>query len=58
MKLTNPVGDFFDADVLTGEDVAQVDLAASEADATAASDGDGAVVERIDELLEAVIRPR
>ena len=41
------VSDLPDADVLTGEDGAEVDLEAVHADATAARNGDGAIVERV-----------
>ena len=44
------VGDLFDADVLAGEDLAEIDLAATDADAPAARNGDGAIVEGILEL--------
>ena len=57
MKLTSQMllVDLLDADVLTGEDGAEVDLAAAEADAAAVGDGDGAVVERV---VRARCRPR
>ena len=50
------IADFYGPDVLTGEHRAQIDLAASEADAAALSDGDGAVVEGIVQRIEPVIR--
>ena len=34
------VGDLFDADVLTGKDLAEIDLAATDADPSGARDGD------------------
>lgn len=40
---------------LAGEDLAQVDLAAIEADAAASGDGDSLVVERIIELGQALV---
>ena len=49
------IGDFLDADVLTGKDRAEVDLAAAEADAAALGDGDRAIVQRVLELAEAAI---
>src|SRR5687767_5711429 len=45
--------DLLDADRLAGEDLAQVDLEAVEADAPACGDGDGLVVEGIVELGQA-----
>ena len=39
--------DLFDADGLTGEDLAEIDLAHFEADAAARCDGDGFIVEGI-----------
>ena len=50
--------DLFDADVLAGEDRAEVDLAPVEADAPAVGHGNGVVVQRVGELAEASIRPR
>lgn len=41
------VVDLLDADGLSGEDLAEVDLPALEADAAAGGDGDGPVVERL-----------
>ena len=41
------LGDFFDADVLAGEDLTQVDLATADTDAAAGGDGDRAIVEGI-----------
>ena len=60
MKLTSQILslDLFDADVLTGEDGAEIDLARAEADAAAARDGDGAVVERVLEARQAAVGPR
>ena len=44
MKLTSQmVSDLLDADVLTGEDGTQIDLATPHADAAALRDGDGLV---------------
>ena len=51
------VVDLLDADVLTGKDGAEVDLEPVEADTSAAGDGDGSVVERVVELVQASIRP-
>ena len=42
--------DLLDADVLPGENGAEVDLAPTEADATSVGDGDGAIVQRVSEL--------
>ena len=39
------IANFLDPDILTGEDGAEIDLAAAEADAAAVGDGDGSVVE-------------
>jgi hypothetical protein len=50
--------DLFDSNVLTGEDGREVDLARGEADPPTHGDGHGAIVERILERIEAVIRPR
>jgi len=50
--------DLFDADGLTGEDLAEIDLAHFEADAAARCDGDGPIVERIIERRQAFIAPR
>lgn len=50
------VGDLFDADVLTGEHLAEVDLVPAEADTAAAGDGDGAIVEGVVDRVEAAIR--
>ena len=47
-----------DADVLTGEHGAEIDLAPADADAAALGDGDGAVVEGILKLAESAIRAR
>jgi hypothetical protein len=44
------LGDLPNAYILPGERATEVDLATSEADATAARDGDGAIVEGIFEL--------
>ena len=49
------VADLLDADVLPGEDAAEIDLLPVEADAAAARDGDGFVVERIVEFAQAPI---
>ena len=45
----------FDADLLAGEDLAEIDLLPVEADAAAAGDDDGLVVEGIVELGQAFI---
>jgi hypothetical protein len=52
------VVDLFDADGLAGEDLAEIDLPAVEADAATAGDGDGLVVEGIVEVGEAGIGSR
>ena len=52
------LGDFPEADVLAGEDCAEVDLAAPEAQAAALSDRESAIVERILQLRQARIRAR
>ncbi len=44
--------DLFDADVLTGEDGGEINLARGEADAAAHGDGHRAVVERVLERIE------
>ena len=56
MKLTSQIllGDFADADELAGKALAEVDLALADADATAARDADGAIVEGV---LEAQAAP-
>jgi hypothetical protein len=41
------IAHLLDADVLTGEHGAEIDLAPADADAAALGDGDGAVVERV-----------
>jgi hypothetical protein len=41
------LGDLFDADVLSGEDMAEIDLTPLEADAATVADRDGAIVEGI-----------
>jgi hypothetical protein len=41
------VSDLFDADILTGKNLAQVDLTPSDADPATGSDGDGAIVKRV-----------
>ena len=50
----NIIADFLDADVLSGKQLVETDLAPAQADATAAGDGDRTVVERVLEPL----RPR
>ena len=52
MKVTSQIRslDLFDADVLTGEDLAEIDFLPIEADAPAGGHGDGLVVERVVEL--------
>jgi hypothetical protein len=47
--------DLFDADVLTGEHCGEVDFARAEAHSAAHGHGDGAIVERVLERIEAVI---
>ena len=54
----DPVFDFLDADRLAGERGAEIDLFAVEAEAAAAGDIDGAVVEGIVRLGNALIDPR
>lgn len=54
----NLVADLFDADALAGEDEAEVDLVAIEADSAACGDGDSLVVERIIELRQASVGAR
>ena len=44
------IADLLNADVLAGEDGAEVDLPFAEADTAALGDGDGAVVERVVKL--------
>jgi hypothetical protein len=41
------VGDLFDTHVLTGKNLAQVDLTPSDANPPAGGDGDGAIVKRV-----------
>jgi hypothetical protein len=41
------VGNLFDADILTGKNLAQVDLTPSDANPSAGGDGDGAIVKRV-----------
>lgn len=52
------VFDLFDADGLTGEDEAEVDLLAIVADAAAGGDGDGLIVKRIVEIGQTGIGAR
>ena len=52
------VADLLDADLLAGEDGAEIDLAPPEADAAAAGDDVGVVVERVVEPREAALRAR
>ena len=47
--------DFLDADILSGEDLAQIDLTPLEADASARCDGDGAIVEGVFQITQAGI---
>ena len=49
------IANLLDADVLAGEDGAEIDLAAADADATALGDGNGAIVERVLKLAEAAV---
>ncbi len=51
------VGHLLDTDVLAGEYGAEMDLLTSEADPATLCDGDRPVIERIVELLKAVIAP-
>ena len=44
------IADFLDPDILTGEDGAEIDFSASDADAAALGDGDGSVVKRVVKL--------
>jgi hypothetical protein len=46
----NTLVDLLDADVLPGEDRAEVNLALAKADAATMGDRDGAVVQRVSEL--------
>ncbi len=41
------LGDLFDADVLSGEHLAEVDLTLSDADAATCGNGDGAIMEGV-----------
>jgi hypothetical protein len=50
------VGDFLDTDALTGESLAQVDLLRPKTNAAAARDGEGAIMEGVLELRQAVVR--
>ena len=50
--------DLFDSDGLAGEDLAEVDFLAVEADAAAGGDGDRLVVERIIQIRQAGIGTR
>jgi len=52
------IGDLADADILTGEDPAEIDLALSEAQAATLSDRDGAVMERVFERRQTSVGPR
>ena len=49
------IADLLDADVLAGEDGAEIDLAAADADAAALGDGDGSVMEWILKLAQSAI---
>ena len=49
------VADLRDPDVLSGQHVAEVDLAAVKADAPAVGDREGRVVKRIGQVLESAI---
>jgi hypothetical protein len=51
----NVLADLLEADALTGEDGAEIDLLAIEADAPAPGDGDGPVVEWV---IEQLLRPQ
>src|SRR5262249_46453150 len=52
------LADLRDADVLAGEDVTEVDLAAVEADPAAVRHREGGVGKRVAHLFEAAITPR
>ena len=54
----NAVVDFLDAEFLAGEHLRDIDALAVHADATAGSDQDLAVVQRIAELGQAVVLAR
>ena len=54
----NLVADLFDADALTSEDQAEIDLLPIEADAAACGDGDSLVVERVVEVWQAFVGTR
>ena len=54
----NLLADLLDADALAGEDGAEIDLAAIEADAPACGHGGGPVVERVIELRQASVGTR
>ena len=48
----------FDADGLSGKDLAEVDLLPVEADASACCDGDSPVMERVFDIAQALILAR
>ena len=54
----NALADLRHADVLPGEDVAQIHLPSLEANPAALGDGEGPIVERVRELLHAAIDAR
>ena len=54
----NLLADLLDADALAGEDGAEIDLLAIEADAPACGHGDGSVVEWVIEFRQAAVGTR
>jgi|RhiMetdeSRZDD1v2_1073273.scaffolds.fasta_scaffold1830369_1 hypothetical protein len=54
----DPLGHLGDADALAGEDVAEIDFAAFEADAATPGDGDRVVVKGVGELIESPVDTR
>ena len=52
------LGDFAHADVLAGEDRAEVDFATAEAQPPALGDGDGLIVQRVFQRRQALIGAR
>ena len=51
------IADLLDTDILTGEDSAEIDLSAPEADAATLGDGNDSVVERVVKLAESFPPP-
>jgi hypothetical protein len=49
------IANLLDADVLAGEDGAEIDLAAADADAATLGNGDGAIVERVLKLADSAV---